>query len=299
MNKHSARKGYIYIFIAGVFWGTIGTGLKLLTDRGLSEIQASFFLQAGAFIVILPYVIFTCGLKSLRIKPRLFLILFLTGLFSEALFDYCYASAIERMGVAISAVVMYLAPVFVLIASRLLFGETVTRNKKIAVVVNLAGCFLTVTGGSLKGSSFSVAGLLFGIVTAICYGVITISDKYTAGQAPPPVIAFYILLCGFVTMSLLNRCWTFDSSILTPANFGLGIGAGIFAAFLPKLFFAGGLACDIEASKAPVIASVEVIVAAILGVVLFREKLGVFNILGIAIVILSIVIMNRKETPET
>jgi len=296
----SKDRGYFLIFLAGISWGTLGTGIKLLSNQGLTEMQTAFYMQLFALVLMVPVVLIKCGVKALKISWRLFVILFATGLFSEALFDLFQAMAVAELGVAVSGVMLYISPLFVMICSRIMFKEKITKIKIMAFVINLFGCFMTVTGGSLDTSIISVKGIVCGVAAAICYGIVTVSDKYTAGEADPLVITFYILLSGFISIAVISRCWTFPASVFRPINFLIGAGAGLFTTMLPYLFFAKGLACDIEASKAPIFASIEVVISAVLGVVLFRENLGIANILGIAIVVASIVLLNMgKDGKQT
>ena len=295
MSGGSARKGYRLIFIAGIFWGTTGTGIQFLSNQGLTDMQVAFYLQLFALVFITPLTLIKCGKKAFRIPFRLFLILFVTGLFSEALFDIFYANAVTGLGVAISGVMLYLSPLFVMLISRFLFKEKFTLIKTAAFALTLVGCFLTVTGGKLQGIQVSMAGILFGLLAAFCYGLITISDKYTAGEADPAVITFYILLSGFIAIVLISRSWTFPASVFAPKNLLIGAAAGLSSTLIPYLFFAKGLACDIEASKTPIFASVEIVISALLGVVLFRETIGIVNILGITVVLASIVLLSRDK----
>jgi len=293
-NKNSSKTGYALIFTAGLFFGLIGPGLQVLTNLGLNALQASFFLQFFAFVSICPVILFKCGIKALKIDLKLLPVLIITGICSEALFDIFFTLSVNRVGVATAGVLMYTSPIFVMIVSRFLFKEAITKRKILALIVNLLGCVLTVTGGSFKGASFSVGGVIFGLLAAICYGVLTISDKYTAGKSSPEVLSFYMFLFGVITLGLISRVWTFTAEIITPKNLLAGLLVGLLSTMIPFIIFAKGLTYDVEASKATVFASVEVIVSAILGVVLFSEQLGIFNILGIIIVISSIVILNKE-----
>lgn len=58
--------------------------------------------------------------------------------------------------------------------------------------------------------------------------------------------------------------------------------------------FYEGLKHITKSSKVPVIASVEVIVASLIGVVWYREHLGFISFLGIVAVLLFIILMNQK-----
>ena len=57
---------------------------------------------------------------------------------------------------------------------------------------------------------------------------------------------------------------------------------------------------DLETSKVPVVCSVETIVASVTGVFLFNENLGGMKLLGIALVLCSIAVMNlvQPKAPE-
>lgn len=77
---------------------------------------------------------------------------------------------------------------------------------------------------------------------------------------------------------------------------------GFFYALIPTaiayLFYYQGLQKITESSKAPGIASVEAVVAAVIGVVIFKEQVDMVNITGIFLVIGSIILMNHKTHPQ-
>ena len=63
---------------------------------------------------------------------------------------------------------------------------------------------------------------------------------------------------------------------------------------LAYIVYYGGMSRITETSKVPVIASVETVVAAVIGLVAFGQTLGAVKILGIALVLCSIAVMNRR-----
>ncbi len=290
------KKGYISVFAAGVFWGTTGLCVRLLSDQGLTALQVAFFLQLFGLLFMLPTVLSKCGAGALKIDPRLMVLLALTGFVSEALYDICYTSSVTRVGVAFAGVLLYLSPVFVMIIARFAFRERITKKKLFALVLNVAGCFVTVTGLDLRGFDLDPKGILFGVLAALCYGMITIFDKYTADKAHPFVITFYILLFGFLFVALISRCWTFWREVMTPQAIALGAMAGLLAAQMPYTLFVYGIACGVEASRAPILASVEVVIAALIGVLAFKEELGPVNALGIAAVLVSIAVLSSGRS---
>jgi multidrug transporter EmrE-like cation transporter len=54
-----------------------------------------------------------------------------------------------------------------------------------------------------------------------------------------------------------------------------------------------------ETTIVPVLASVETVIAALIGFIAFGQELGIGKIAGIALVLCSIVVMNIKKTEET
>ena len=84
----------------------------------------------------------------------------LTGLVTQALFNICYNTAIATIGMSVSAVLLYVAPVVTAVSAALIFSEKITRKKAIALLVNVLGCVLTVTGGSLNAGNLVLSGVL-------------------------------------------------------------------------------------------------------------------------------------------
>jgi drug/metabolite transporter (DMT)-like permease len=56
-----------------------------------------------------------------------------------------------------------------------------------------------------------------------------------------------------------------------------------------------GLTKPIKTSKVPVIASVETIVAALVGILIFNEIFGIYRILGIFLVVISVLLISTVK----
>jgi drug/metabolite transporter (DMT)-like permease len=73
------------------------------------------------------------------------------------------------------------------------------------------------------------------------------------------------------------------------------VGIGIVPSAMAYSAYYSGLSRIKETSKVPIFASVETIVAALIGFFAFGQSIGPGKILGIALVLVSIVFMNRKQ----
>ena len=68
---------------------------------------------------------------------------------------------------------------------------------------------------------------------------------------------------------------------------------GIFCCILPYILYTKGLE-SIEAGRASIIATLEPVVAAIIGTVVFREEMTFVKALGIIVVVFAIAMINFK-----
>ena len=305
-TKNTATRGYIEVFLAGVLWGTIGPFMQGMSDLGAGSGLISLMRQGFGTLMMIPVVLIGCkGVRKLKIDRKSLLVLCCMGLFSEAVFNLCYSASVATVGVAAAAVLLYTAPIFVMILSRILYAEAITGRKLAAIALNLAGCTLTVTNGDFSGVNIVVSGVIFGVLAGFFYATVTIFGKYVSGNVDPYVTCFYNFLFGTFFLVLFTRPWTMDFSAFSPKFYLLGAGIGLFGTVLPYIFYMTGLTRPVETSRVPVVASVETVVAALLGVLLFQEAMGPAKILGIALVFASVVIINggsggheNAETPE-
>ena len=90
-------------------------------------------------------------------------------------------------------------------------------------------------------------------------------------------------------MGVSRTEFTFNTGILF-----WGFFYALITTAIGYIFYYEGLKHITKSSKVPVIASVEVIVASLIGVVWDREHLGFISFLGIMAVLLFIILMNQK-----
>ncbi len=300
MDKKLQRKGYLQVFIAGCLWGTIGLFVTLLTDMGAQGPMISLLRILPACVMMFFFALFQAGgIRAFRISRRVLALTLLMGLFCQAIFNLCYSRAIQIAGISTAAVLLYTAPIFVFVMSALFFKEPVTSKKLLALVLNILGCALTVTGGEFSALSFAGAGVVLGILSGFFYGLSTILSKMAANRAHPYVISFYSFLFASLFLLVFNPPWTLAGSGLDLPMLLVGIAYAFVGTVLTYAFYMTGLAKPVETSRVPVIASVETVVAALLGTLVFSESMGLWKALGIGLVFCSIMVMNLPARSGT
>jgi drug/metabolite transporter (DMT)-like permease len=204
--------------------------------------------------------------------------------------------AIEQGGMATASVLLYTAPVFVAIMSRIFFKEPLTANIILAIAVNICGCVLTVTGGNFTGISLSVFGIVMGVLSGFTYGTLPVFSRLGADDEDAYTSAFYGLAFGTVALFFMVRPWRPEVTGITDYRMVLAlIGFGIIPSALAYIIYFGGLGKIKETSIVPILASIETVAASIIGTLVFHESLSPAKVLGIAMVFGSIVIMNLKK----
>lgn len=287
--------GYLMVFGAGTLWGTIGLFVKLLTGVGADSSLTAFMRLFMGFWILVPVMMFMGGgLKMFKIDKKSLFYCLLLGILSQAFFNYCYNVTIGKVGVATASILLYTAPVFVCVMSKLIFKEDIGKIKILALVLNLVGCFLMVTGGDMSLLKLSIVGIIFGLTSAFMYSLVTIIGKIASGNVHPFTVVFYSFLFGWLALGIITSPWKLVSRVSGFKFWFYSFGYGLIPTVASYLLYMGGLKKKLEISKVPIIASVETVIATIIGVAVFKEKIGFINVMGILILLSSIIIMNLK-----
>ena len=282
------------VLAAGVLWGSIGLFSTTLSNMGMSASAAGFFrLFSAAIALAVILLIKGRGTGLFRISRRGLMSCLLVGAVSQALFNVCYLNTIEQCGMATGAVFLYTAPIYVALLSAMFFGEPLTKNKIIAIFINIAGCVLTVTGGDFSTLKISRFGLIVGVLAGLTYALLPILSRTGADREDPVAAAFYGQTFGAIILLFVIRPWNGTGADFSAALLMVIAGFGICSA-LAYICYYSGLSLVTETSKVPVLASVETVVAALIGLVAFGQGLGPGKIAGIALVLCSIAVMNAK-----
>lgn len=100
-----------------------------------------------------------------------------TGILSIIFFNYCYFEAIEVIGgVAIPVLLLYMAPIFVMIMSFFFFHEKLNKRKVLALFITIIGlCFIT--GAFSQEVTLSGKAILLGLGAGFGYALYSIFSK--------------------------------------------------------------------------------------------------------------------------
>lgn len=284
------------ILTAAALWGGIGLFVRLLEKTGLDAMQIvavrSFWAAA-----VMTAVLAVRDRTKLRIRLRDCWMFFGTGILSLALFNYCYFTAMRLTSLSVAAVLLYTAPVFVVLLSAVFFRERLTGRKLLALAMTVGGCVL-VTGVLNAGSAaIRPLGILMGIGSGIGYALYSIFSRAALRRYSSETVTVYTFLFAAAGTLPFARLDTAAAALLRWDTTLGGIGIGVICCVLPYLLYTRGLTV-IENGRASMIASLEPVVATLISVLVFGEPLGWMQLAGMLLIAAAILLLNRAEHPD-
>ena len=210
------------------------------------------------------------------------------------IFNALYTASIRINGMGIACVLMYTAPVFTAIASGIIFREKFSALKISALAVNIIGCILTVTGGSFAGSDVNTMGIIAGLGTGFCYGMAAVIGRLAGENADAFIVSMYSFLFAMISVIVIMRP-DISPALSDSRILGLGFLYGLIPTSLSYAVYYDGLKKIPDTGKVPVIASIEPVTAVLIGMLIYNERIGAANFIGVAVVLISIIIMAKAK----
>lgn len=287
-------KGILLVLLSGILWGFIGPFIQIMSEIGASPILISFLRMSFSFVILFSFIVIKYGVKAFKVDKKQFISSALLGLICHGIYNFFYSIAVNESGVTISAVLLNIAPFFTAITAVIIFHEKMTRFKIVALVVNVLGCMLAATGGQLDFSSQSVIGLLCGLGAGLCYSMTAILGKIAGERGNVLVLSTYSYLFATLFLLVYGIPWK-ETEFLNPSILLTGFFYALIPTVIAYILYYKGIRLIRESSKVPVIASSEMVVAGVFGILIFKEKMTIVNLFGIGCVLISIIMINKKE----
>ncbi|MBR5236927.1 MAG: EamA family transporter [Clostridia bacterium] len=283
-----------YIILAGALWGTSGVFFTLLkTYSELSPVQLSAIRNIVAGVAICVFFFLTSR-KVFKTKLREVAIFAASGLFLFLTSTFYYCS-MATASLSVAVILMYTAPVMVMVASVFLFGEKLTLLKAIAVLAVLAGCGLVT--GIMGNARFSAVGIITGLLAGVSYASYNICTKWAMRRGNNPVTAavYCFMFSAFFSIVTANPFALVGAVAQNPAPMiPLSLGVGVITSTLPYLFYTMGMK-NLPAGTATALGSVEPMTATLLSVMVFHEVLTLPSLIGIFMILASVIILSLSK----
>ena len=286
--KSNNKFAFLLIIIAGIFWGSMGLFVRHLGAYGFSSIQIvalRLTVAAVAFAIVLAIK----DKKGFRIKIKDIPLFLGLGLGSILFFTCCYFTAIRMLSMSTAAILLYTSPIWVMLMSVIFFKEKLTVRKIIELIMAFLGC-VCISG---FGGSVTLAGFMIGIGSGIGYGLYSILGAVALKRYSPYTVTAYTFIVAAIGAIIISRPTEIIDIVknqpFVPGLIGFIILTGIVTAVIPFLCYTLGLE-RVEASRAAIFATVEPLVATVLGAIVYHETITIVSGTGIVLILVAIML---------
>jgi len=287
------NRGVFFIVAAAVLWGCFPTIGRFLYSHGSDPVAASTMRALTAAAIYAVIGVKNGDFKGIKGKDIPFFLCY--GLTAVTGMYYFYHRAIDMVSIAMAAVLLYTAPAFVIIFSRIIYGEKITASKLVSLVLTFGGAVL-VCGVSGVGSNMNPLGIAFGLAAGLCYSTLTIFGRYGLERYSQRANTFLPTIFGALVLCVIRPVWTIPmGSVELVAGY---VAIAVVGSVLPCFFYIKGLGMGVEGGRASVIATIELVVASLVGVIVAGDNIYPMQIVGIALVILGAAIQVTGSGPS-
>lgn len=202
--------------------------------------------------------------------------------------------AYNYTSVAAATMCYYMAPVFVMLLSPVLFGERMGTKKALCAVVAIFGMVLV--SGIISSGVHGTKGIVLGLIAAAMYAAIIILNKtlkeISAGDRT--IMQFLVSVIVMLPYVLLTE----NVSALEPTPFIILmlLVAGVIHTGLTYTLYFGSIS-GIPAQTAALLSYIDPVVAVILSVTLLKEPMSIGAIIG-AVLVIGAMIVSEMEPKE-
>lgn len=276
-------KGYVLAAISAVSYGLIP--LFILPMKAINfPMETTLFYR---FTISCLFVFLYLFLKkeNFKIKANELAITAILGLLYGFSADFLFMGY-DLLTPGIASTILFVYPVFVVLLLWFFFKEKLSKSTFIAISITLIGILiLSMKDNSLKINLF---GLGISILSALCYATYMLIVNKSKIEISGILITFYSM--GFTAIYYLCKALYNDISIFVPAKILLNLS--VFALIttvvsITSLIYAIRL---IGSTPTAIMGALEPVVAVLISVILFHEKLTLSLSLGVIFIIAGVVL---------
>jgi len=294
--------GYSAAASAGVFWGLSALLSRSLLDRGWPALALAGIRSGVAFVL----VVALAGLvarRAFRLRRRDLGWLAAYSVVASAALPYFLLATMERAPIAVAIALFYTAPPLSALLAWVFLREPISRLALVSLTVTCAGVVLV--SGVLdlgSGVTISAAGIAFGLAAALCSAVFAVGGRHLVRTVPASTITLYssgLGALGLLVVDALSSRSVAEAPHLTWDSALLLLGSALLPVILARYLFTWSMK-TIGSAQASMLSTLELVTAALGGLIVFSEAPMGLEATGIGIIFLGAVLVRldlRRPEP--
>ena len=289
------KKEYIYAIISVLLWSTTATVTKIL----LGNLDSMQILLLGSLFAVVFLFIINCikgNLKEIRnYKLKDHFMIFVIGILGTFLYNLFLFLGINTMQASQAFIINYLWPIMTVVFACIFLKEKITIRKIIAIIISFIGVIIVSSNGNLLSIEKSnIIGTIYCILGAISYGLFSVLNKKQNYNKYTSMMLFYFSsFCISLIYVLLTK------RIFVPeTNQFLGLlWIGVFTKAIAFTTWALALEKG-DTARISNIAYITPFISLVWTSIILKEKLSIYSIIGLIIIILGIFIQMKNNKKE-
>lgn len=296
----NVKKIYLILpILAGLMFGSGGVFVRTLTQNGIDSTTLLFLRFSIAIVPIALAIIFT-DKKLFKISLKDVPLFLLCAMCIVGL-NLCYNESMNSITLSLAAVLLSLAPIYVLVFAYVFFREKITSNKIICMILAIIGCILMT--GILESDIESIPfyGILAGIGAGIFWAIYLMASKKSIEMGNHTfTILFYSII--FLSVALLpftnfNQIGSFiDMNPVWAIMFLIVHSTFSFA--LPYIFSTLSLNYIDSGVSSILMSGAEPLAALIFGLIIYSEVPTLLMFGGFLLSIAAMMMLSRTDSVE-
>ena len=290
----SRMKGLLYGVISSSTFGLIPLFALPAIEQGIGVDSVMFYrfgisaLALGSWLCLRKH--------DLRVSFRELAALSALGLF-YAMTALLLTTSYLYIPSGIATTIHFLYPVIVASTMILFFKDKISFPLIMAVGMAISGVYLLSYSGEMGG--VSLKGLLLVLTTVVTYAIYIVGvNKSAVHRMDGLKLTFYVLFVGALVFGL--NLWVKGESLDLIPNVPTGIYL-VLLALIPTLVSDFTLILSVQqvgSTTTAILGCMEPLTAVVMGVLLLNERLGVWQLAGMFIILLAVSIVILANSRE-
>jgi DME family drug/metabolite transporter len=300
VHDRRARVGLVQVCLAGVLWGTGGLAVQVVRHAApLSVVTISAWRMVVAAAVLIGALALTRQLRAasglLRSRPGHVV----TVGVCTAAYQALYFGSVVAVGVTVATVVsLGFAPVLVTVVESVRERARPSAAELVVLALALGGLVLvSASADASAGGDHPVLGVLAALGSGAAYALTTLVGRSLARSARPLALTAASTTIGAVALLPgLALTGTGGGDLADPVVATTLVYMGVMTMALAYGLLYAGLRTT-PGSAAVVATLLEPVTAAVLAALLLGERLGPVGLAGVALILLAVAGLGRREAP--
>ena len=292
------KKIYLILpILAGIMFASSGVFVRTLTQNGIDPATLLFLRFSLAIIPILIAIVAT-DKDLLKINLKDIPLFFVCAVCIVGL-NLCYNESMNSIPLSLAAVLLSLAPIYVLIFAYILFKERITLKKLVCMFLAIFGCVLMTGIFESSLNNIPLFGIVLGIGAGLFWAIYLMASKKSIESGKHTfTILFYSII--FITIALIpftdfNQIAGFVS--INPALVILFlILHSTFSFALPYILSTLSLNYMDSGVSSILLSGAEPFAALIFGLMFYQEIPTALMFCGFLLTVMSMIILGKNES---